>query len=88
MKISLIIESKDLAHPVKALLDSGANKIFISKHLIRQLGLRLTKLPSPIPVYNVDGTPNRLEEITSMIVVKLRIGDNYAVNQLLVMELG
>ncbi|EGO30504.1 hypothetical protein SERLADRAFT_343198, partial [Serpula lacrymans var. lacrymans S7.9] len=41
-----------------ALLDSGANGIFIDQVWAEPIGLPLTKLDVSIPVYNIDGTLN------------------------------
>jgi predicted aspartyl protease len=43
---------------MKALLDSGANAIYIDKTYAQKMKLPLTLLADPIPVYNVDGTRN------------------------------
>ena len=43
---------------VKALLDSGATGIFMSKGLAQKGGYRLIKLDRPLQVRNVDGTSN------------------------------
>ena len=41
---------------VSALLDSGANTIFINQMFVEQLKLPLIKLDKPIWVFNIDGT--------------------------------
>ena len=43
---------------VKALLDSGATGLFMSKQCIERGGFKLIKLEKPILVRNVDGTEN------------------------------
>jgi len=43
---------------VKALLDSRAMRIFMSKSLAQKRGYRLIKLDQPLQVRNVDGTRN------------------------------
>ncbi|EGN94906.1 hypothetical protein SERLA73DRAFT_77640 [Serpula lacrymans var. lacrymans S7.3] len=42
-------------HPTSALLDSGANSIFIDQVWAEHIGLPLVKLDISIPVYNIDG---------------------------------
>ena len=42
----------------EALLDSGVTGLFINKSFAKQHGFRLSKLDHPIPVRNLDGTPN------------------------------
>jgi predicted aspartyl protease len=49
---------------MKALLDSGANAIYIHKAYAQKTKLPLTLLADPIPVYNVDGTRNATGSIT------------------------
>ncbi|EGO04446.1 hypothetical protein SERLA73DRAFT_44602, partial [Serpula lacrymans var. lacrymans S7.3] len=41
-----------------ALLDSGANSIFINQVWAEQIGLPLVKLDVSIPIYNIDSTLN------------------------------
>ena len=43
---------------VKALLDSGATGLFMSKKYMKKGGFKLMKLEKPILVRNVDGTGN------------------------------
>ena len=43
---------------VKALLDSGATGLFMSKSLAQKRGYKLIKLDRPLQVRNVDGTGN------------------------------
>ncbi|KAF8331729.1 uncharacterized protein EI90DRAFT_2919858 [Cantharellus anzutake] len=49
---------------VSALLDSGATGNFVSPKFVRKHGLEMTPLPQPIPVCNIDGTPNKNGAIT------------------------
>ena len=48
----------------KALLDSGANTIYIDKAYAQRMKLPLTPLSNPVPVYNIDGTRNAAGSIT------------------------
>lgn len=89
MHIPLTLQSKDqVGHDTKALIDSGASGMFINKRLVNQLGLPTKKLSTPIPVYNVDGSKNRLGVIIEATTVDLIINGNYARSRLLVTELG
>lgn len=75
MHIPIDICPKDqAAHHTKALIDSGASGMFISEKLVRGMGLKTRRLPLPIPVYNVDGTSNKLGEIKEAITLDLEIG--------------
>jgi len=42
-----------------ALIDSGAGGKFIDQNFAKNSGFETHKLEHPIPVYNVDGTPNK-----------------------------
>ena len=50
--------------PTSALLDSGANIIFIDRKWVEGKGLPKRPLRHPISVYNVDGTKNSAGQIT------------------------
>ncbi|EGO03475.1 hypothetical protein SERLA73DRAFT_69344 [Serpula lacrymans var. lacrymans S7.3] len=50
--------ARDIAHPTSALLDSGANRIFIDQVWAEKIRLPLVKLDASIPVYNTDSTLN------------------------------
>ncbi|EGN97626.1 hypothetical protein SERLA73DRAFT_75293 [Serpula lacrymans var. lacrymans S7.3] len=47
-----------IVHPTSALLDSGANRIFIDQVWAEKIGLPLVKLDMSIPIYNIDSTLN------------------------------
>jgi hypothetical protein len=42
----------------KALIDCGASDLFLDVNYIKEKGLSTKELTEPIPVRNVDGTPN------------------------------
>jgi predicted aspartyl protease len=54
------IESTDnqQKYGVRALVDSGATGLFIDREYVKSNQIPTTKLPQPIPVFNVDGTAN------------------------------
>jgi len=56
---------------VKALLDSGATGLFMSKRCAQRGGFRLIKLDKPIQVRNVDRTGNSGEVITHEVEVNI-----------------
>jgi len=56
---------------VKALLDSGATGLFMSKSLAQKGGYRLIKLDRPLQVRNVDGTGNSRGAITHEVEVNM-----------------
>ena len=54
-------------HVVSALLDSGANTIFIDKGVAEWLGLMLEALDNPIHVFNIEGSCNLAGDITHTV---------------------
>jgi len=52
---------------VKALLDSGATRMFKDKRMVAKHRFKLQKLERPIIVRNVDGTNNSGETITHQV---------------------
>jgi len=59
-------------HSVKALLDSGATGNFIDRDFVRTKGINTQSISRPIPVYNVDGSPNEVGQISEVVDVVLR----------------
>jgi len=56
---------------VRALLDSGATGLFMSKKLAERQGFKLEKLARPIKVRNVDRSDNRGGSITHKVEVDI-----------------
>ena len=56
---------------VKALLNSGATGLFMSKRCAERGGFKLIRLERPIPVQNMDGTGNSRGIITHKVEVNL-----------------
>ena len=63
MKLSIPVHTMHITAKQTALLDSGATENFISHRTWRELGIGRHQLDKPIPVYNVNGTANRLGHI-------------------------
>jgi len=59
-------------YSVKALLDSGAMGNFIDRDFVRMKGINTQSISRPIPVYNVDGSPNEAGQISEVVDVVLR----------------
>src|ERR1700679_4279557 len=59
-----------------ALLDSGATDLFVSSDFVAQHHLTTRKLSRPIPVYNVDGSPNESGSISEVFETILRYRDH------------
>lgn len=73
---------------VKALVYSGAGGKFIDQNSAKSLKLKLKKLKKKLPVFNVDGTPNKLGTISYKTKLRLTIGDKRKEVILLVTGLG
>jgi len=58
-------------HSVKALLDSGAMGSFIDRDFICLKGMNTQTLSRNIPVFNVDGSPNKAGQISEVVDVVL-----------------
>ena len=58
----------------KALIDCGAGGKFIDTQFVQKNGFPTTKLSKPIPVYNVDGTPNKQGTIRAYTTLNIKMG--------------
>ena len=56
---------------VKALLDSGATGLFMSKRLAEKQGFKLEKLVRPIKIRNMDGSDNKEGLVTYEVEVNM-----------------
>ena len=69
LKLKVEIETTDTAKKksVTALLDSGSMGECINRDYMKSCQFNLVKLAQPIPVYNVDRTPNEAGSITEVV---------------------
>jgi predicted aspartyl protease len=51
----------------EAMVDTGMTRDFIDQDFVDRTGLPTNKLVQPIPVYNVDGTPNEAGSIDKVV---------------------
>jgi len=58
-------------HSVKALLDCGATGSFIDRDFVRSKGMNTWTLSCNIPVFNVDGSPNKARQISEVVDIVL-----------------
>jgi len=75
-------------HSVKALLDSGATGNFIDRDFVQTKGINTRSISRPIPVYNVDGSPNETGQISEVVDVVLRYKTHSERTLLAVSSLG
>jgi len=59
-------------YSVKALLDSGATGSFIDRDFVCSKGMNNWTLSCNIPVFNVDGSPNKAGQISEVVDVVLQ----------------
>ena len=64
MEVMITHDKTTLLIQTKALLDSGANILFIDRKWMEEKGLPRQPLYHPIAVYNVNGTKNSTGQIT------------------------
>ena len=69
LKLKVEIETMDTAEmkSMTALLDSGTTGECIDRDYLKSCRFNLIKLTQPIPVYNVDGSPNEAGSITKVV---------------------
>ena len=69
LKLKVEIETTDTAEKksITALLDSGSTGECIDRDYAKSCQFNLVKLAQPIPVYNIDGTPNEARSITEVV---------------------
>ena len=61
---------------VKALLDSGSTGSCIDQKFVKENRINTNKYPTPIPVYNADGTRNQAGPITEYVDMRIQIKDH------------
>ena len=88
MRIPVSITCKDRTVETNALIDSGAGGLFIDESFARKSKLPLLPIPHPIPVFNVDGTPNINGTITHKVTGDLVVAGNKQKSELLATSLG
>ena len=69
LKLKVEIKTTDTVEKrsITTLIDSGATGEFIDREYAKSCQLNLMKLTQPIPVYNVDGTPNEAGSIMEVV---------------------
>jgi transposase InsO family protein len=90
LEVEAQIETLDtgVTRSLKALIDSGATGQFMDKAWARSNNISTRPLTRPIPVYNVDGTPNGAGDIHEVADVILRYNDHSERMQFAITRLG
>ena len=78
LELGIAIQTTDTGatHTTKALLDCGATDLFIDTAFVARNRLTTKVLSRPIPVYNVDGSPNEAGSISEIVDLILRYRDH------------
>src|SRR5260221_6949296 len=76
MSIELQTTTSLCSISTSTLLDSGATGMFVNQAFAQKHKLETRPLPNPVPVHNVDGTPNENGSITEEVEVILRYGQH------------
>ena len=72
----------------EALVDSGAEGVFINKDMITRYGLKQFPLARPITARNADNSINRAGNISTYALQRIVIGDKSRMERLLVTDIG
>jgi hypothetical protein len=88
LPIQIMSDTESGMEIVEGLLDSGASGEFIDQDYARDIHAIKKDLPNPIPVYNVDGTPNKEGTITQYVDLNLKIHERQRKHRLQVTGLG
>src|SRR6266511_2167599 len=72
----------------EAMVNTGAMGDFIDQDFVRNAKLLTHKLLQPIPVYNVDGTPNKAGSIHKVVDIITPYGGHSEQNLLVITRLG
>jgi hypothetical protein len=66
----------NMTFSVMALLDREATGLYMDCELAKSLHLNIQTLSNPIPVYNIDKTPNEGGPIRKVVTLRMKIKDH------------
>jgi aspartyl protease len=88
MKVPIVIQMSNQGATRNALLDSGATESFIHPRVVHELRLRTNELHHSRMVQNVDGTNNKLGEVTDEVRLSIHHEDYDKEHRFLVADIG
>ena len=88
IKVEIVTTDTQEIMSIKALIDSGATRLFIDQGYVNRSRLTTQTLSKPIPVFNVDSTPSKAGYIWEVVDVVLRYQDHSECVQFAVTGLG
>jgi aspartyl protease len=87
MKVPIVIQMSDQRATHNALLDSGAMEPFIHPRIVHELQLPTKELHHPRTVRNINGTNNKLGEVTKEVRMSISHEDYKEMHRLLVADI-
>lgn len=88
LRIPITFSYNNKIHKATALLDTGAEGLFIDRKLVEKLHLKTIKLRHPLRPKNVDGTLNNAGRITSYAPLQVKLGNQQYAMRFYVTTLG
>jgi hypothetical protein len=88
MKVPIVIQMSEWRATRNALLDSGTTESFIHPRVVHELRLPTNHLHHPQTIRNVDGTNNKLGEVTDEVWLSIRHEDYNKEHRFLVADIG
>ncbi|KAG2339794.1 hypothetical protein BDR05DRAFT_850324, partial [Suillus weaverae] len=70
------LRGKNRQADIKALVYCGASTLFINENFVKKNTVCCRKLLRPIPVRNIDSSPNAAGSMTHFAELGLKIGDH------------
>ena len=86
LPISLWVKDKNVQ--VVALIDSGADAMFINTKVVKNNNLEYKKLAEPREAFNVDGTKNRGGDVSAYVRGETQIGPHKSMSRMFVVDIG
>ena len=75
--IDVTLIGKNRSKKTTAMIDSGASTLFISKRFVQENQVQAQELAHAIPLYNIDGSPNKMGNITHIAELGMCIGNHH-----------
>lgn len=88
MRIPVTIQVHDQDVPIKGLIDSGAEGVFIHEALVQRLKIQHYHLPEPIQAQHVDGSQINGVQITHFTILPIKVGTKSFPTYILIAQIG
>jgi hypothetical protein len=87
-KIQVSLKGRNHSASVAAMVDCGATALFISERFIKTNSICTHPLVRNIPLYNIDRSKNKVDNISHFACLQLRVGEVEDWREFLVTDLG